>query len=410
MRDFTLKEEKNLLDSSMEELLREGARKMLEIAVEAEVLEFVSNFSDMTDPFGRRQITRSGYHNHRKITTCIGDIDVRVPRTRDNRRESDNKIVFKSSIVPRYLRRISRVDEMIPFLYLKGISSGHFSEVLSTLAGHEISISSNTVLRLTEQWQEEYTEWSKRDLSRKKYIYWWVDGIYFNVRCEDDRSCFLVIIGATEEGRKELIYIKDGFRESELSWESIILDLKNMGLKEGPKLATGDGSMGFWKALSKHFPESKHQRCWVHRTANVLEKMPKSIQIQAKRDIHEIYLAPGKEEALKAFDKFVTLYGAKYPNAVKCLLKTKNETLAFYDFPAEHWQHIRSTNPIESTFASVRLRTYKTRGCCKRETIFAMVFKLVQAAENNWQRLRGYNLIPLVLEGVKFVNGVQHAA
>ena len=410
MRDFTLKRSESLLTKSLEEIAREGAHKMLKTALEAEVSEFIENYVNLKDSKGRRLITRNGYHNSRDIVTGIGNLQVRVPRSRDLRNDSESPIVFNSTIVPKYLRRAEKIEDLIPFLYLKGISSSHFSEVLSKLSGDEISLSSNTALRLTDQWEQEHEEWSKRDLSEKEYIYWWVDGVYFNVRKEKDKSCILVIIGATRDGRKELVAVHDGFRESELSWSGILLSLKNMGLKNGPKLAIGDGFLGFWNAINKHFPDTIHQRCWVHRTANVLEKMPKSIQKQSKRDIYDIYLAPKKEEALKAFDKFVKTYEAKYPKATECILKTKEQTLAFFDFPAEHWRHIRSTNPVESTFASVRLRTYKTRACCKRTTIFTMVFKLVQAAEKKWQKLYGYKFIADVLNGVKFIDGVRDAA
>lgn len=410
MRDCTLKPQESLLSKSLEELAREGAREMLKVALEAEITDFIGQYDGLRDQSDHRQITRNGYHSSRKIVTGIGEIDVRVPRSRDNREVFSNKICYHSKIIPPYLRRSKDLDEFIPFLYLKGISTGDFSDVLSQLMGKEVSLSPATVVRLKEQWQEEYNRWSGRDLSDKRYVYWWVDGVYFNIRLEEERSCMLIIMGATEDGRKELIAVEDGYRESSISWNNILLDLKSRGLKEGPKLATGDGSLGFWNALSQEFPETKHQRCWVHRTANVLDKMPKSIQKQAKRQIHDIYLAPTKQEALRAFDKFVKLYEAKFPKAVQCLLKTKTETLAFYDFPAEHWRHIRSTNPIESTFATVRLRTHKTKGCGSRITSLIMVFKLVQAAEKRWQRLHSSNLIQLVLNGIKFIDGVQHAA
>jgi transposase-like protein len=410
MRDCTLKQPESLLSRSLEEIAREGARKMLEIALEAEITEFIDQYDMVRDSKGRRQITRNGYHPRRKVTTGIGEIDVRVSRSRDHREGFPRHIRYQSKIIPPYLRRSRDLDEFIPFLYLKGISTGDFSEVLSQLMGKDVSLSPGTVVRLKEQWEEEYNRWSNRDLSDKRYVYWWVDGVYFNIRLEEERSCMLIIMGATEDGKKELIAVEDGYRESTISWSSILLDLKKRGLQEGPKLAVGDGSLGFWNALSKEFPETKHQRCWVHRTANVLDKMPKSVQKQAKRQIHDIYLAPTKEEALKAFDKFVKLYEAKFPKAVQCLLKTKKETLAFYDFPAEHWRHIRSTNPIESTFATVRLRTHKTKGCGSRIASLTMVFKLVQAAEKRWQKLHSSNLIQLVLNEVKFIDGVQHAA
>jgi transposase-like protein len=303
------------------------------------------------------------------------------------------------------------MDEFIPYLYLKGISTGDFSDVLSMLLGAQVSLSPATVVRLKETWQEEYKAWNKRDLSGKRYIYWWADGIYSNVRLEDDRTCLLVIIGATDTGDKELIAVDDGHRESELSWQNILLDLKKRGLSGGPALATGDGALGFWNAISKEFPKTRHQRCWVHKTANILDKMPKSMQPQAKRNIHEIYMADTRENAYAAFDSFVALYGAKYPKAVECLLKSKEEGLAFYDFPAEHWKHIRTANPIESTFATVRLRMYKTKGCGTRRETLTMVFKLVQSAEKRWQKIHSSKLIPLVLSGEKFVNGIlQYAA
>lgn len=410
MQDFTSKPKESLLSKSLEEISREGARRMLEIALEAEITDFIDQYNSMRDERGRRQITRNGYHPRRKIITGIGELDVRVSRSRDHRQGQSNDICYQSKIIPPYLRRSKDLDEFIPFLYLKGISTGDFSEVLSQLMGKDVSLSAGTVVRLKEQWEEEYNQWNRRDLSDKKYAYWWVDGVYFNIRLEEERSCVLIIMGATEEGKKELIAIEDGYRESSISWNNILLNLKSRGLQGGPKLAIGDGALGFWNALSKEFPETKHQRCWVHRTANVLDKMPKSVQKQAKRLIHDIYLAPTKEEALKAFDKFVKLYEAKFPKAVQCLLKTKKETLAFYDFPAEHWRHIRSTNPIESTFATVRLRTHKTKGCGSRIASLTMVFKLVQAAEKRWQKLHSSNLIPLVLEGIKFIDGVRHAA
>lgn len=410
MQNFTSKPKESLLSKSLEEIAREGARRMLEIALEAEITDFIEQYDMIRDPQGRRQITRNGYHPRRKVATGIGEIEVRVSRSRDHRHGHPGDTCYQSKIVPPYLRRSRDLDEFIPFLYLKGISTGDFSEVLSQLMGKDVSLSAGTVVRLKEQWEEDYNKWSNRDLSDKKYAYWWVDGVYFNIRLEEERSCVLIIMGATEEGKKELIAVEDGYRESSISWTNILLNLKNRGLQGGPKLATGDGALGFWNALSKEFPETRHQRCWVHRTANVLDKMPKSVQKQAKRLIHEIYLAPAKEEALKEFDKFIKLYEAKFPKAVQCLLKTKKETLAFYDFPAEHWRHIRSTNPIESTFATVRLRTHKTKGCGSRIASLTMVFKLVQAAEKRWQKLHSSNLIPLVLEGVKFIDGVRCAA
>jgi transposase-like protein len=321
-------------------------------------------------------------------------------------RDRQGELRYASSLIPPYLRRVKEVDEFIPYLYLKGISTGDFSDVLSKIVGQEVELSANTVVRLKEAWTEEYKNWKDTNLEDKEYVYFWVDGVYFNIRLEEDRSCILVIMGATEDGKKELVAVGDGYRESELSWQEILQDLKRRGLKKGPKLAIGDGSLGFWKALRKEYPGTKEQRCWVHKMANVLDKMPKKVQKQAKRKIHNIYLASTKKEAENAFKEFVELYKDKYPKATNCLLKDKEETMTFYNFPEEHWHHIRTINPIESTFATVRLRSYKTKGCGTREATLMMVFKLVQSAEKRWQRLHGYRLIPLVLKDVKFVDGV----
>jgi len=301
------------------------------------------------------------------------------------------------------------MNDLIPFLYLKGISTSAFDQVLSHIVGNKVELSANTVVRLKEKWEQEYATWAQRDLRGKRYIYFWADGVYFNVRLEGGRNCILVVMGVTEDGRKELVAVADGMRESELSWQELLLDLKKRGLKEGPFLATGDGALGFWNALCKIYPETRQQRCWVHKTANVLDKLPKTAQREAKHLIHQIYLASSKEEALAAFAHFEEQY-ARFEKAVNCLVKDKEETLAFYDFPREHWKHIRSTNPIESAFSTVRLRTYKTKGCGTREATLTMVFKLAQAAENGWNKLHCYNLLPLLASGVKFVNGVMHAA
>jgi len=278
--------------------------------------------------------------------------------------------------------------------------------VLSQLVGKPVSLSPCSLNRLKEEWEREYQKWKSQDLSAKKYVYWWADWIYFKVRESKDKVCLLVIIGATAEGQKELVAMDIGYRESEYTWHDILMDLQQRGLSQGPSLGIGDGALGFWKALGQVYPSTVQQRCWVHRTCNVLDKLPKSLQSQAKRDIHEIYQSPTKQDALKAFDRFVKVYESKYPKAVACLLKTKDQTLAFYDFPAEHWRHIRSTNVIESIFSTVRLRTYKTRGCCKGESILPLVFKLVDLASQRWQKLHSSNIIPFVLKGVKYQDGV----
>lgn len=393
---------KSLIETPLEEVLRQGAQDLLKKAVIVEVEEFLNDYEDLKDSGGRQRVVRNGYHKSRKIIWSGGEIEVKVPRAKDRKKE----IKYESSLIPPYLRRSESMDEFIPYLYLKGISTGDFTDVLTKLLGKQVNLSSSTVVRLKESWQKDYEDWNSRDLSQKKYIYWWVDGLHFNVRLENERSCILVIIGSTEDGKKELVAIQDGYRESKLSWKELCLNLKKRGLKEGPPLVTGDGALGFWAAMREEFPETREQRCWVHKTANVLDKMPKSVQPQAKKMIHEIYLAPTKEEALKAFDDFVKLYEAKYPKSVACLQDSKEETMAFYDFPAEHWRHIRSTNPIESTFATVRLRTKRTKGCGSRIATLMMVFKLVESAQKRWQKLFGYKLIPLVLEGKEFVDGV----
>jgi putative transposase len=414
MKDFTVKLEEslpsNFFDLSLSELARQGAQQMLKLALEGEIEDFINSYQNEKTSGGHHRIVRNGYHPERSIQTGVGELKVSVPRSRDQEKNTSDKKLFQSGIVPRYLRRSRDIEELIPLLYLKGISSGDFSEVLSKLVGREVSLSCNTVGRLKKEWLSEYGSWNKKDLSSKNYAYWWVDGVYFNVRLEEEKSCVLVIMGATEEGRKELVALETGFRESELGWKEILLSLKERGVEEGPKLAIGDGALGFWKALKQIYPNTRQQRCWVHRTRNVLDKLPKSLQKEAKTRIHNIYLAPTRKEAEKAFKRFISLYEAKYPKAVECLLKTKEETMAFFDFPAEHWRHIRSTNPIESTFSTVRLRTYKTRGCCSKESLLSMVFKIVQTAQKKWQRIHCHNIIPWVLEGVRYIDGVRHAA
>lgn len=402
MKNANKEHRESLIETPLEEVLRRGAQDLLKKAVIVEVEEFLRGYGDLKDSSGRQRVVRNGYHKSRKIIWSGGEIEIKVPRAKDKKKE----IKYESCLLPSYLRRAKSMDEFIPYLYLKGISTGDFTDVLSKLLGKPINLSSSTVVRLKESWQKDYEEWNSRDLSQKKYIYWWVDGIHFNVRLENERSCILVVIGATEDGKKELVAIQDGYRESKLSWQGLCLNLKKRGLKEGPPLVTGDGALGFWAALREEFPGTREQRCWVHKTANVLDKMPKSVQSQAKIMIHEIYLAPTKKDALKAFDDFIKLYEAKYPKATACLLESKEETLAFYDFPAEHWRHIRSTNPIESTFATVRLRTKRTKGCGSRTATLMMVFKLVESAQKRWQRIHSFKLIPLVFQGEVFEDGV----
>ena len=364
-------------EDPLTEVLRLGARRLLARAVEMEVTTFVEMHADLTDGAGRRRIVRHGYLPEREIQTGIGPVAVRCPRVRDRGGgEMGPRIRFTSSILPPYLRRAKSIEELLPWLYLKGISTGDFSEALAALLGPEApGLSASTIVRLKEVWQGEMEHWQRRDLSARRYVYFWADGIYFSPRL-DDKQCILVIIGADELGRKELLAIADGYRESAQSWREVLLDLKRRGLAIAPELASGDGALGFWKALREVYGTTREQRCWVHKTANVLNKLPKSVQPRAKQHLQDIWMAETKRDAEKAFDFFLEAYGAKYDKAVACLAKDRDVLLAFYDFPAEHWKHIRTTNPIESTFATVRLRTTKTKGCLSRMTALTMVFKL----------------------------------
>jgi transposase-like protein len=354
--------------SVLEQVAREGARKMLQLALENEVEEFVQKHSNLTDEDGRKVVAKNGYMPQRDIVTGMGPLTIIQPRIDDrNLKEYSGNDRFTSNILPRYLRRIPSIDNLIPALYLKGISTNDFPTALSAILGESArGLSAANIVRLKESWQKDYMQWKSRDLSHKNYVYFWVDGVYFNVRLEDDRSCILVIIGADRHGNKELVAICDGFRESKLSWREMLLDLKQRGLSFAPKLATGDGGLGFWAALGEVFPETRRQRCWVHKTVNILDKMPKSIQAKAKSMIHEMYMVATKENALKAYDHFIQTFEPKYPKAVECLKKDKEDLFTFYDFPAMHWIHIRTTNPIESTFATVKLRIFKTKGCGSR--------------------------------------------
>ncbi|MFP4029303.1 MAG: IS256 family transposase [Candidatus Brocadiia bacterium] len=391
--------------SELDNILREGARQMLQAAVEAEVSAYVEKHKHVVDPdTGRRLVVRNGYAPARNIQSGLGDIEVQKPRARDQREGKE----FTSSILPPYMRKAPSIEALLPVLYLKGISTNDFPDALQAILGEGAAgLSPSTICRLKRVWQEEYEEWNSRDLSDKKYVYWWVDGIYFNVRLTDDRPCLLVIVGTLEDGTKELVGIWDGERESKLSWLELLRDLKGRGVQEGPKLCVGDGALGFWRAKEEQFPKARKQRCWVHKTANVLDKMPKKMQPSAKSKIHEMYMAETKEDALEAFDEFMERYEAKYPAACECLKKDKEVLFTFYDFPARHWVHIRTTNPIESTFATVRHRSRQTKGCGSRKATLTMVFKLGREAEKHWRRINGYKLIPKVISGVKFKDGIE---
>jgi len=394
--------------SALDAVLQEGARQMLLAAIEAEVNGYIQERSQERDSNGHCLVVRNGHGQERGITTPMGELRVRAPRVNDKRRDAEGRRCrFTSAILPPYLRKTRSVEELIPWLYLKGISTGDFSEALAALLGPAApGLSATTVVRLKEVWRREYDTWCRRDLSGERYVYLWADGIYCNVRLGDERQCFLVIIGATAEGEKHLLAVADGFRESELSWMDVLQDLKKRGMREDPKLAVADGGLGFWAALPKVFPTTREQRCWVHKTANVLDKMPKSSQGKAKKMLHDIYLAETKEAAEKAFDLFGDQYRVKLPKAVECLEKDREVLRAFYDFPAEHWAHLRTTNPIESTFASVRLRHRRTKGCGSREASLTMVFMLARQAERHWRRLKAAHMIVHLIEGKSFKDGI----
>ncbi|CAL1242032.1 transposase (plasmid) [Candidatus Methylocalor cossyra] len=392
------------VEDPLTEVLREGARRLLVSAIEAEVESFLEQFREEKTTEGLNRMVRNGRLPSRTIQTGIGDIEVSVPRVRDRA----GKVRFSSSILPPYLRRTKTVEGLLPWLYLKGISTGEFQEALTVLLGKDApGLSASTISRLKEAWKDEHQRWSRCDLSNRHYVYLWVDGIHFGVRLEEAAQCILVVVGATPEGKKELVALSDGYRESEDSWRELLLGLRSRGLKIEPHLAIGDGALGFWKALPQVFGTTRRQRCWVHKTANILNKLPKSQQPKAKAALHEIWMAATRQEAEKAFDHFLSVYRPKYPKAVACLEKDRDALLTFYDFPAEHWIHLRTTNPIESTFATVRLRTAKTRGCVSRETILAMVFMLVKSAERHWRKLNGIPRLAEVIQGISFKDGVR---
>jgi putative transposase len=394
----------------LDQLVRQGAQQMLQSAIEAEVHDFLEQHQGRRDERGNRLVVGNGYKPPRRVVTGAGALEVQERRVRDNSPNKDERVHFSSAILPPYLRRSRAIEEFIPWLYLKGISTGDFSEALQPLLGEQAKgLSPNVVVRLKEQWSAEYEEWNRRDLTDKRYVYIWADGIHVNVRLEDTenaRQCLLVVMGATDDGYKELLAVRDGYRESEQSWHELLIDLKQRGLTLAPQLATGDGALGFWAALRKVYPKTREQRCWVHKTANVLNKLPRSVQPRAKADLHEIWMAETRESANKAFEAFLGKYQAKYEAACECLTKDREVLMAFYDFPAEHWKHLRTTNPIESTFATIRLRHRRTKGSGTRKTSLTMMFKLAQAAQKHWHRLNGHEQLDFLLQGRVFVDGV----
>ena len=412
----TLRQPGSFSDDPLTDILRAGARRLLGQAIEAEVAGHIAAHADLTDAAGRRRIVRHGYLPERNIQTGIGAVAVKAPRVRDrDPAAAGGRIRFTSSILPPYLRRCKSLEELLPWLYLKGISSGDFGDALAALLGPDApGLAASTIGRLKAVWWDEYEAWQRRDLSARRYVYFWADGIYFSPRMEHDKQCVLVIIGADALGNKDIVGMVDGYRESAQSWRELLLDLKRRGgLRNGPELATGDGALGFWKALREVYGEAREQRCWVHKCVNVLNRMPNSLQARAKGHLHDIWMAETKAEADNAFDFFIEAYGVKYHKAVESLVKDRDRLLAFYDFPAEHWKHIRTTNPIESTFATVRQRTVKTKGCLSRKTALAMAFKLILSARRKWRRLDGSNHLAELIEGVTFKDGIKrtkHAA
>lgn len=386
-------------------MLREGAQQLIVGAVRAEFEEFLAQFAGERDERGRAAVVRNGFQPRREILTGLGPVSVRIPKARSRGEEA---AVFRSRLVPPYVRRAKSLDAALPWLYLHGVSTGDMGQALAALVGPEAKgVSAPVVARLKRAWSQEYRAWRERQLGKDRWVYLWADGIYSGLRAEDERLCVLVVIGVNERGQKRFLAIEDGMRESKQSWADVLRDLKKRGLVIAPKLAVGDGALGFWAALEEIFPETVQQRCWVHKTANVLNYLPKSAQAKAKSALHEIWMAETKAAAQSAFDQFVAGYRAKYPKATECLAKDRDALLAFYDFPAEHWIHIRSSNVIESAFATVRHRTVRTKGCLTRDGMLAMIYKLGLCAERSWRRLRGFEWLAKVVEGVKFRDGIE---
>ncbi len=391
------------VEDVLTEVLRHGAQELIRQAVEAELAELLAHYAGQRDAKGRTAVVRNGYLPERQVLTGLGPVSVRVPKVR---RRTEGPIPFHSRLVPPYVRRAKRMDAALPWLYLKGISTGQMKEALEVLVGPEAKgLSASVVSRLKGQWQGEYEAWKRRPLDKGRWLYWWVDGIYSGLRAERERLCLLVIIGLDEQGKKHFVAIEDGVRESTQSWREVLLDLKARGLKESSLLAVGDGALGFWAAMDEVFPGTRRQRCWVHKTVNVLNYLPKTVQGKAKEGLREIWMAPTGAEAERAFDQFALTYEAKYPKAVQCLTKDKEALLAFYDFPAEHWVHLRTTNPIESSFGTIRHRTDQARGCVTRTTMVSFAYKLGMCAERRWKRIRGVNQLGKLIEGVHFQDG-----
>jgi transposase-like protein len=384
------------------ELIRTGARKLIAQGLEAEIMELLSGFAEERDAQGRSAVVRNGYQPSREIQTGIGPVTVQVPKVRSR---TGKAVSFHSALVPPYVRKTARVEAALPWLYLKGISTGEMQAALEALIGPEAKgLSASTVSRLKQSWRAEYEAWRGRRWDQDQWVYVWADGIYSGLRAERQRLCALVVVGVNARGEKHFLAIEDGIRESTQSWREVLLDLKARGLN-APQLAVGDGALGFWAALEEVYPTTRAQRCWMHKTGNVLNALPKTVQPKAKRALHEIWEAATREDAERAFDRFIETYEAKYPKATICLVKDRDALMTFYDFPAVHWQHLRTTNPIESTFATIRHRTTRTKGCVTRDSLLHMMFKLGECAEKNWRKLRGFAYLAKIVDGVKFVNG-----
>jgi transposase-like protein len=394
------------MTDALTELLRTGAVQLIQQAVEAELVGFMEQFSGRLLEDGKAAVVRNGYHPERDIQTGIGPVTVKIPKVRS---KDGEPVTFRSALVPPYIRKTASLEAALPWLYLKGISTGEMAEALKVLVGPEAAgLSASTVARLKQTWAEDYKIWCDKRLDKDRWVYIWADGVYSGLRAEDAKLCALVIIGVNERGEKHFLAIEDGVRESTQSWREVLLSLKARGLS-APKLGIGDGAMGFWAALEEAYPETRHQRCWMHKTGNVLNCMPKSIQPKVKSALHEIWQAETRADAYKAFDLFIQTYEAKYPKATVMLQKDREELLAFYDFPAQHWQSLRTTNPIESTFGTIRHRTKRSKGCLTRDGMLHMMFKLSECAEKTWRKQRGFNSLAKVIMGVKFKDGIEVA-
>ena len=397
------------IEDPLTAVLRSGARRLLAQAIEAEAEAFLAAMKGVRLADGRERLVRHGHGPERQVQTGVGPVAVRRVKLRDRGAgDGTERIRFTSAILPRWARRTRSLDALLPILYLRGVSMGDFGEALAALLGKDApNLSPSAIARLRGEWEADHARWQRRDLSARHYVYLWADGVYLQARMEPQAECMLVLIGATPEGKKELVGFQVGLRESAQSWRELLVDLKARGLAIAPELATGDGALGFWKALEEVCPTTRHQRCWVHKTSNVLNKLPKSVQPAAKRDLREIWQAPDRTTAEAAITTFAGKYGAKYEKAVACLAKDRDALLCFYDFPAEHRDHLRTSNPIESVFATVRHRTVRTKGALSQDTARLMVFKLVMAAARTWRRLKGEKQLPKLIQGVTFKNGVE---